>query len=147
MVEILTLHSGLCGRLAVVSGCRSAVLRSIGAARSGSLDGYFFNSIPIVRAIRLTDPAWRPNSAAIFDTPAPCRASLDNCWTSRSAHCFGFCAFMVQRSTCRPLNRSAWSPALGKFTGGACHHEAQHIEEDIVVIEAGLARLDSAAAS
>lgn len=43
---------------------------------------YFFNSIPKVRAIRLTDPVWRPSSAAIFDTPAPALASLDNCWTS-----------------------------------------------------------------
>lgn len=37
--------------------------------------GYFFNNIPIVRAIRLTDQAWRPSSAAIFDTPAPARAT------------------------------------------------------------------------
>ena len=27
--------------------------------------------------------------------------------------------------TCRPLNQRAWLPTLGKFTGGAFHHEAQ----------------------
>lgn len=84
-------------------GCKSAALRS------GSLDNYFFNSSPIVRAMRLTDPAWRPSSAAIFDAPIPCRASPTNRRTSCSAHCFGFGVFMVRAAlkTCRPLNRFA----------------------------------------
>ncbi|MDA9501548.1 hypothetical protein XI05_29480 [Bradyrhizobium sp. CCBAU 11357] len=29
--------------------------------------GYFFNSSPNIRAMRLTDPAWRPSSAAILE--------------------------------------------------------------------------------
>ncbi|WP_338316684.1 hypothetical protein, partial [Bradyrhizobium ottawaense] len=73
-------------------GCRSTALRS------RSLGDYFFNNIPIVRAIRLTDPAWRPSSAAILDVPTPCRASLTNRRTSRSAHCFGLGVFMMRRS-------------------------------------------------
>jgi hypothetical protein len=62
-------------------------------------DGYFLNNIPTVRAIRLTDPAWRPSSSAIFDAPIPCRASLSNRRTSCSVHCFGFGVFMALRST------------------------------------------------
>lgn len=56
---------------------------------------YFFNNIPFIRAIRLTDPAWRPNSAAIFDAPTPCLASVTNRRTSCPAHSFGFGVFMV----------------------------------------------------
>jgi len=56
---------------------------------------YFFNNIPFVRAIRLTDPAWRPNSAAIFDAPTPRRASATNRRASCSVHCFGFAVFMA----------------------------------------------------
>ena len=63
--------------------------------RHGSI-GYFFKSIRIVRAIRLTDPAWRPSSAAILNAPTPCRASLTNRPTSCSAHCFGFGVFMAR---------------------------------------------------
>lgn len=63
--------------------------------RARSDDDYFFNSSPNVRAMRLTDPAWRPSSAAILDVPTPCRESLINRRTSCSAHCFGFGAFMV----------------------------------------------------
>lgn len=59
---------------------------------------YFFTSIPIVRAIRLTDPACRPSSAAIFEAPTPCRASVIKRRTSCSAHCFGFGIFMMRRS-------------------------------------------------
>ena len=72
-------------------GCRSA-------ARSRSLGDYFFNSSPSVRAMRLTDPAWRPSSAAILDVPTPCRASVINRRTSCSAHCFGFGVFMMRSS-------------------------------------------------
>lgn len=76
---------------------------------------YFFTNIPIVRAILLTHPAWRPNSAAIFDAPTPWRANLTNSRISWSAHCFGFGVFMVQA----PVNRCVSLSALGKFTGGA----------------------------
>jgi hypothetical protein len=47
----------LCGRLVAVSGCRAAALLSTDQRLRASSDGYFFNSIRIVRAIRLTDPA------------------------------------------------------------------------------------------
>ncbi|MET4255349.1 hypothetical protein ABIC09_000271 [Bradyrhizobium sp. S3.12.5] len=57
---------------------------------------YFFNNIPFARAIRLTDPAWRPNSAAIFNAPTPRRASAPNRRISCSVHCFGFGVFMVR---------------------------------------------------
>lgn len=69
--------------------------RAAGHCASGD---YFFNSIPDVLAIRLTDPAWRPSSAAIFDTTTPARASLTSRRTSCSAHCVGFGVFMMGRA-------------------------------------------------
>lgn len=79
--------------------------------------GYFFKSIPIARAVLLTDPAWRPSSAAIFDTPAPARASLASRWISCSAHCFGFGVFMVRRQSETSLNQCAWLPTAWEIYG------------------------------
>ena len=65
-----------------------------------ALENDFLRSIPFDRAIRLTEPAWRPSSAAIFDAPAPARTSLSSRWISLSLHCFGFSVFIfVPRSS------------------------------------------------
>jgi hypothetical protein len=50
---------------------------------------YFFSSRPIERAIRLTDPAYLPSSAAIFDARSPRLAILDSFCISEAVHSLG----------------------------------------------------------
>jgi len=55
---------------------------------------YFFSNRPIERAIRLTDPACLPSSAAIFDTRVPRLANLANCCISEPVHSLGLGVLM-----------------------------------------------------
>jgi hypothetical protein len=49
------------------------------------------------RAIRFTDPACLPSSAAIFDVPAPCFANLSSIWSSEPVHSLGLGVLIFAR--------------------------------------------------
>ena len=62
---------------------------------------YFLSSRPRELAVRLTDPACLPSSAAIFDVPTPCFASLSSFCNSESVHSLGFGVLIIALTVIR----------------------------------------------